>query len=53
MEYVADDVGPVIVTAGADVSVAPTVHVNVCEAVSTPSETVAVTVNEPGVVSEP
>ena len=48
------EVGPVIVTIGAVASAADViVHANVWEAVSTPSETVAFTLNVPAVVGVP
>jgi hypothetical protein len=42
-----------MVTVGDDASSAVIVHVNGCDADSTPSETVAVTVNDPAVVGVP
>jgi hypothetical protein len=44
VEYVAAEVGPVIVTAGLVASGAVIVQVKDCDAVSTPSDTVAFTV---------
>ena len=51
--YVVADVGPVMVTVGAVASGAVIVHVKDCDAVRTPSETVAFTVNAPADVGVP
>ena len=50
---VADDVGPVMATVGTVTSGAVIVQVMNCDAVRTPSETVAFTVNEPAAVGVP
>jgi hypothetical protein len=53
VEYVAAEVGPVTVTAGAVTSGEVIVQVNDWEAVSHPSDAVAITLKEPAVVGVP